>query len=314
MKLITELCQNHNGKEKILFSMLDEAVEAGATHVKLQHIFSENITYRKIFENGGLDKVSRINCFKRPYEDEYKRLKKLEIKHSTVKKFIKECEAYKVTPLTTCFAHQHAHELHDIGFDEIKVASYDCASFSMLETLKNLFKKIYISTGATFDSEVEKASKILGKKATFFHCVTRYPTPLEHLNLNRIEYLRKFSKRVGYSDHSSTMEIPNLASYAAIYNGASLIERHFTILPKDQTKDGKVSINPSDIKDLFKFYKLSKEDQLKILKRLGYSSKFLGKRTFEMSNEEYSNRLYYRGRFASVITENGIKRHVYNWE
>ena len=49
-----------------------------------------------------------------------------------------------------------------------------------------------------------------------------------------------------------------IASYAAIYNGASLIERHFTILPKDKTKDGKVSINPSDIKDLFKFYRLAK--------------------------------------------------------
>ena len=45
--------------------MLDEAVEAGATHVNF-NTFSENITYRKIFENGGLDKVSRINCFKGP--------------------------------------------------------------------------------------------------------------------------------------------------------------------------------------------------------------------------------------------------------
>ena len=164
MKLIAELCQNHNGREKILFSMLEEAVEAGATHVKLQHIFSENITYRKIFENGGLDKISKINCFKRPYKDEYKRLKKLEIKHSTVKKFIKECEAYKVTPLTTCFAHQHAHELHDIGFDEIKVASYDCASFSMLETLKNLYKKFIFLLGQHSIQRWKKQVKFWARK------------------------------------------------------------------------------------------------------------------------------------------------------
>ena len=34
------------------------------------------------------------------------------------------------------------------------------------------------------------------------HCVTIYPTPLNQLNLSRLEYLRNFTKNVGFSDHS----------------------------------------------------------------------------------------------------------------
>ena len=39
MKLIAELCQNHNGDYEILKDMVYAAKENGATHVKTQHIF-----------------------------------------------------------------------------------------------------------------------------------------------------------------------------------------------------------------------------------------------------------------------------------
>ena len=47
------------------------------------------------------------------------------------KKFIKEAQRLNVIPLSTCFASQHVRELKELGFEEIKIASYDCASFSM---------------------------------------------------------------------------------------------------------------------------------------------------------------------------------------
>lgn len=315
LKLIAELCQNHNGNEKVLFEMLEAAASHGASHVKVQHIFAENVTYRSAFEKGVKDDVSGVSCFKRPYKEEVKRLKKLEIPNKTVKKFIKEARRLNVIPLSTCFASQHIRELKELGFEEIKIASYDCASFSMLKKISSHFNKIYVSTGATFDSEIKEASKILGNKASFLHCVTRYPTPINNLNLSRIKFLKKFSKEVGYSDHSETEINGNLASFAAIYNGASIIERHFTILGKEETKDGKVSINSAQLEELNQFHGLNRKKQLNILEGLGYKKdKFLGKGKFKMSKEEYQNRLYYRGRFASLVSENGIKRHIYNWE
>ena len=52
MKIIAELCQNHNGNQNILEKMIDEAVEGGATHVKLQTIYASDLTFRPEFETG----------------------------------------------------------------------------------------------------------------------------------------------------------------------------------------------------------------------------------------------------------------------
>ena len=38
MKIIAELCQNHNGDFNILKDMVKSASSAGATHIKIQHI------------------------------------------------------------------------------------------------------------------------------------------------------------------------------------------------------------------------------------------------------------------------------------
>ena len=38
-----------------------------------------------------------------------------------------------------------------------------------------------------------------------------------------------------------------------------MIERHFTILPEDKTKDGPVSVNPEQFAEMVKFSQLSKK-------------------------------------------------------
>ena len=64
----------------------------------------------------------------------------------------------------------------------IKVSSFDCASFKLIDELsKSNFDKIIVSTGATFDREIEKTVSILknnNQKFALLHCVSIYPTPL----------------------------------------------------------------------------------------------------------------------------------------
>ena len=316
IKLIAELCQNHNGDKDLVFKMLDEAVSAGATHVKLQHIYVENLTYRPEFEIGTNDVISGSEYINRPYQDEYERLKGLELSREVCIDFAEECYKKNVVPMTTCFCTQNVNELKKMGFKEIKVASYDCASPYLLKSLKEEeFDHIYVSTGATFDTEVKRCAEILNKDFTFLHCVTRYPTPLDALNLKRIQWLSNFSENVGYSDHSETSSAGIFPIIAAIYEGASVIEGHFSILSKDQTKDGPVSIGPNEISKIIEFAELKKDDQKDYLDTFEVDYiKALGTDTFEMSLEEYKNRLYYRGRFASLVRENSISRHIYNWE
>ena len=315
IKFIAELCQNHNGSRDLMFEMLDSAVSGGATHVKLQHIYVKNLTYRPEFEEGGTNPVNGQTFIKRPYQPEYDRLSGLELPEQVCYEFIKRCEELGVVPLTTCFCTEHAQKLADIGFKEIKVASYDCASPYLLEALKGKFAHIYVSTGATFDSEIINATNILQNDYTLLHCVTRYPTPIQHLNLQRLDWLQNHTEQVGYSDHSKTEEVGIFPACAAIYAGASVLERHFSILDVSETRDGPVSISAKHIEDIMSFAKLSRDAQKEWLDNSGHDlAQAMGTGLFTMSNEEYANRLYYRGRFASVAKENGIERHVYNWE
>lgn len=313
MKFIAELCQNHNGSFKNLKKMTIECAKNGADIIKLQYIMPESLSFRPQFENG-LIKNGKTLSITRPYKSEFDRLKKLIIKKNHLKKFIDLCKSLKKEPAITCFARQDVDLLKEIGFETIKIASYDCASFQLLRDIKKKFKKIIVSTGATYDNEIIKASKILKKKDfVFLHCVTIYPTPLNEINLDRINFLKKFTKNVGFSDHSlGHNENRNLASMSAIYFGAKYIERHITILEKDMTRDGKVSIKPEDIMLIKKFSKLSKKDQLSYLKKNFQFSlnKLKGKKIRKLSDSEKLNRDYYRGRFVSKIGE----REIFNWE
>ena len=316
MKLIAELCQNHNGDVDALLKMVDDAAESGATHIKIQHILAKTVTFRQQFEDGGIDRISGVEFIKRPYGAECERLQGLELDDSVIRKFIKRCDLNGVVPLTTCFAAQHSSYLANVGFKEIKVASYDCASHSMLQDLNDKFSYIYVSTGATFNSEIKVTSEILPpEKSSFLHCVTRYPTPLDALNLGRINWLRQFKRPVGFSDHSLKSKSKLGAVKLALTLGAELIEVHYRIFTEDQSKDGPVSVDKDQLSEIKKFSEISKNAQVKEMKDSGLAWAIDGlNENFVMSEEEYKNRLYYRGRFGSLVKEDGIIRHVNNWE
>ena len=314
---IAELCQNHNGNFNNVEKMVNECANYGANIIKLQYIFSKNLTYRAKFERG-FSKNSQKKIIKRPFLKERRRLKRLELTHKELEKFVKICEKIKIKPAITCFAREHVDEIYNLGFKIIKVASYDCASYQLLRDLKNKFKKIIVSTGATYDDEIKLSSKILSKnnsEFSFLHCVTIYPTPINKINLSRINFLKKFSKSVGFSDHSlSDEKTKNYASLASIYFGANLIERHIRILDREASKDGPVSIHPSDIKEVVEFTKLSKSDQKLFLEKeckLNLNQ-IKGKPIRKMTKEEILNRDYYRGRFASF--RNFHNRPIFNWD
>ena len=317
MKFIAELCQNHNGNTDTMIKMVKAASNAGATHVKLQHIFADNLSFRPQFETG-LNINGNTVCIKRPYKAEYDRLKKLEINNKVIKTFIAECKNSGVVPSTTCFSRQHVDILYDLGFRSIKVASYDCSSFQLLRDLVKYDWDIIVSTGASYDAEVKKASEILSSSNDFslLHCITIYPTPLNDLHLNRMNFLKSFSDNVGFSDHTLIKRDGVKASIAAIYLGATIIERHFTILEPDQTRDGPVSTNSAEFAEITKFAKLDQHKKQEYIKEnLGNINSYLGNESRQLSDEEKLNRDYYRGRFASINKENpNAESMIFNWE
>jgi len=315
-KLIAEFCQNHNGDFELLKKMVEAAASAGATHGKMQTIFADTIAFRPQFEDG-LIQNGEVKSIKRPYLKEYNRLKNLEISSSNTKKFVQICNANGLIPMTTCFVREHVNHIAELGFYSIKVASYDCASFPLLKELSKKFDEIIVSTGATYDDEVIHAAEIL-KDTNFsmLHCVTLYPTPLEQMHMARMEWLSTLSPSVGYSDHSLVSDTGLLASKAALALGADIIERHFTLLPPSETRDGPVSVNREQFQELSNFSKLCLDDRLsKMDKDYPNWRIVIGQKYRELSDGELLNRDYYRGRFASPRKETRMgDRMIYNWE
>ena len=316
-QIIVEICQNHNGDRELLKRMIHSAKENGADAVKGQIIFSNDLTPRERFDEGLEEHNGVKKTIKRPYQAEFERMKSLDLTEADYKFFVEECNRVGVMPMLTVFSRNRiplAASLPYKGERTVKVASYDCGSHQMISELAEKFDHVIISTGASFDDEIKKTAKLVkskNKKFTFLHCVTSYPNTMAAANLARLEWLRQFTPSVGWSDHSLISRDGIKMAKVALMLGADYVERHFTVLPADKTKDGPVSINPAQLKELSSFAKLSQEEQKSIVaKEILEWREAVGLANRELTHIEMLNRDYYRGRFASFVNNEWI----YNWD
>ena len=309
--IIAEFCQNHNGDKDILKDMVWAAAEAGATYAKVQSMLADDLTSRDRFEKGVWDGDHQV-AIKRPYQPEYERLKPMDLVDEEHIWFAKECDSAGIKPLTTIFSRSRIPFIAGLGWEAVKIASYDCASLPMLKELKDHFKHLFLSTGATYDNEIRQAADLLMDASfSLLHAVTIYPTPLNEFHLARMEFLGQFTPSVGLSDHSLVSRDGIKASLVALSMGANVIERHFTVLLPEETRDGPVSINPQQLKQLVDFSKLDPKIQAEFIRlEIPEYEQTLGNRTRTLSHVEELNRDYYRGRFASRVEE----KIIYNWE
>ncbi len=322
-KIIAEICQNHNGNRDNLERMIRAAAENGADIVKMQTIYSSDVTKRNRFENGAVDESGKQIVIKRPYGAEVERLSKLDLSLDDHLFFIDMCNELGVIPMTTVFARHRARDIGELPWTGkwIKIASYDCASVPFIKELAAYFDNFIISTGATYDHEIEataRAMNDLGKNFVFLHCVTSYPNTVEMGNLKRMDWLRKYTPHVGWSDHSLVERDRTIMAKVAIMRGADYIERHFTIFPASETKDGPVSLTPEMLRELSDFRDLAQEEQLALIQNEYPNWEImLGEETRDMTHTELLNRDYYRGRFASPVQNQAGPEEdqwTYNWE
>ena len=276
MKIISELCQNHNGDRDLLEKMIKNAAVCSDI-IKIQTIKANTFTYRKEYEEY------------RPYEPEFVRLKGLELSKIDEEFFISKCKEYGVESMTTIFVPQHAPRFNDLGYDNIKLSGYSIPAFDYGKKLKNFkFKRLFFSTSSLTLQEIKQTVtnlNTMGIEYYMLQCTCIYPTPLNKLNLQNITYFKEDLgiKNVGLSDHTNPHQDDLLSSKLAIFQGIDVLERHFTILKIDETRDGKVSVTPKMLSEIKRFSNLTKEDQYKELN--------------VFTEQQIFNHDYYRGRF-----------------
>jgi sialic acid synthase SpsE/mannose-6-phosphate isomerase-like protein (cupin superfamily) len=151
--------------------------------------------------------------------------------------------------ICTPFDEKSVDKIINFNFDIIKIASCSLTDWPLLEKIAKTSKPIIASTaGATLD-EIDRVVIFLEhrrKQFAIMHCVGEYPTTVEQLNLNQIEFFKNRYPDVpiGYSTHEDPANID--AVKLAIAKGSKIFERHIGF-PTDKYPLNTYSSTPAQI-------------------------------------------------------------------
>ena len=138
---------------------------------------------------------------------------------------------------------------YDVPF--IKIPSAMITNKDLMLATAKTGKKVIISTGMSTEEEIKKAvSWVKDCDLTILHCNSTYPAPLEDLNLSYIKKLKEDypQHEIGYSGHEFRLG----TSVAAVYLGATTIERHITLDRQMWGSDHLGSVEPQGLIKLVK--------------------------------------------------------------
>lgn len=230
IRIIAEAGVNHNGSMELAKKMVDKAKEAGADYIKFQTFQPEKLVSKYA------DKAEYQKKTTGSEESQLEMLKKLALTREDFRELKDYCKEAGIGFISTPFDLESIDFLERLDMDFWKVPSGEITNLPYLIKIAKTGRPIVMSTGMCQMEEIEEALTWLKKSGageiTLLHCNTQYPTPMEDVNLNAMQSLRRqFQLPVGYSDHTQGIEVP----IAAVALGATVIEKHFTL---DQTMEG----------------------------------------------------------------------------
>lgn len=137
--------------------------------------------------------------------------------------------------------------------DFYKISSSDLSNIPFIKYIGAKGKKVILSVGAAYLSEVDEAIRALKGSGcndiTILHCVLSYPTDPKDANLRIIQTLKRDFPdiSVGFSDHVVPDE--TMMTLATAYlMGAEVIEKHFTLNKSLEGNDHYHAADPDDFK------------------------------------------------------------------
>jgi len=229
--IIFEIANNHMGNiqhaEKIIqsYSLFIKKYPKFKYALKFQMRDLDTLIHKNHKTNSDNKAVQRFQTTKLSYE-QFRHLKN----YASGLGFYTAC---------TAFDEKSLEKLIEINFDIVKVASCSNSDFPLLNEVAKYNKPIIISFGG---SDLETIDLTLNffknrkKEFAILHCVGEYPTPNNHLNLNKIDnYKKRYEVPVGFSTHEDTSNFQAVG--LAIAKGACILEKHIGL----QTQEYKLN-------------------------------------------------------------------------
>lgn len=231
--VIAEAGVSHFGDMDLAFRLVDLASKAGAAAFKTQFFDVEALIAKRAIE--WQNRLRPRNLTLRQARD-----------------LRDECDRKGILFMSTAHDETRIPWLLELDVPAVKVGSGERNNPLFLKKLASLGKPMIVSTGMYNEADVQEAIEACAAggcdELALLHCITSYPTPAEQVNLAAMDRLRKiFSGPVGYSDHTED----GVAILAAVARGASLVEKHITILRDiPNAQDWKVSAGPENFSAL----------------------------------------------------------------
>lgn len=243
--IVAEAGVNHNGSLKLARKLVDAAIHAGCGAIKFQTFNASSM----ISKFAPMANYQQANIGRKYAQLEL--IKKLELSGKDFILLKKYCDKKGIMFFSTPFDEESVDFLDNLGVCCFKVGSGDLDNLPLLELIVKKGRPVIVSTGMSTIGEISEAVEIFRKnrnnKICLLQCTSNYPAMPEDINLKAMATLRKkFGLLVGFSDHSTGIEI----SLAAVALGAVIIEKHLTLNRNMKGPDHKASLNPTEFKSL----------------------------------------------------------------
>ena len=213
------------GELELAKRQVDAAYEARVDVIKFQVTITENLISRTVAKR--LEKEMGYDWFGR-----------VKYKELSFEK-VRTLAEYVNTGGFSFFATAHDEEAlafldKELNQPFFKIGSGEAHNYDFLRNVGRLRKPVIISFGLQSDIEIIRAVDTLreagASEIIALHCTTEYPTPYEHIDLSRIQHLRRLLEvPVGISDHSVGWHVV----LAAVGLGACVVEKHLTFGKND---------------------------------------------------------------------------------
>ncbi len=243
--IIAEIGANHNGSVADGKRLINAAIDAGASAIKLQCYTADKLTFRGEGEE--------FKIMEGPWKGQtlHELYKKAESPRNLVKELLLYGQTRDKTIFSSVFTLEDVEFLAELGVPAFKIASFELTDLPLIQEVAKTDLPTIISTGMGSTEEIIDSINAFNyfsvkpENLTLLHCVSSYPALPREANLPALGPLSTLGEGchvVGLSDHSLGVGIAS----AAVAFGASIIEKHFTLDRSSGGPDSGFSLEPHE--------------------------------------------------------------------
>jgi N-acetylneuraminate synthase len=234
---------NHQGSLQMAKDLIDAAVEAGCDGIKFQ-----KRTPRMVVKPELWDQVRDTPWGIRMTTIDYR--EKMEFSGRDYEHIAEYCKG-RIMWFASPWDTNAASTLYHLGCPIFKIPSAMVTNLDLVKHVAAFKRPVIMSTGMSDHDMVLKAAQFLYPNVpelALLACTSKYPAPIESLNLERINTLRRDFPgcHIGYSGHEAGL----WTTLCAVAMGATIIERHLTLDRALPGSDHAASVEPHGMKML----------------------------------------------------------------